>query len=141
MTGLSLFFFSALAATLLPGGSEVLFIGLLSAEPENAFWFWVLASTGNTLGALITFVMGGFLYRWTPAPKLRYWQRWFHLNPTSIERLRSHGPWLLLLSWVPLIGDGFCLAAGYLGWSKPRSFLLIFIGKTLRYGLIWWWLL
>jgi len=49
---LSLFLVSFLAATLLPGGSEVLFAALLAAGHDPwALWLW--ATTGNTLGSAL----------------------------------------------------------------------------------------
>ena len=138
MTWLGLFLYSALAATLLPGGSEILFVGLLVAEPEQGVWLWMIASAGNTLGALITFAMGGLLARWRVKDVPKWpWLRFFSLSTKAVDQLHRHGPWLLLLSWVPLIGDGFCLAAGYLGWSKVRSLGLILLGKSARYGVLW----
>ncbi|MCS5558477.1 MAG: DedA family protein [Oceanospirillaceae bacterium] len=143
MTWLGLFLYSALASTLLPGGSEILFVGLLAAEPEQALWLWMIATAGNTLGALITFAMGGLLARWrvNDAPEWASkwpWLRAFSLSTKAVDQLHRHGPWLLLLSWIPLIGDGFCLAAGYLGWSKLRSLGLILLGKSARYGVLWY---
>ncbi|MBT3437622.1 MAG: DedA family protein [Oceanospirillaceae bacterium] len=143
MTWLGLFLYSVLAATLLPGGSEAVFVGLLVAQPEHAVWLWVTATAGNTLGALITFAMGGLLARSraneAPEWALKWpWLRFFLLSTKAVDQLHHHGPWLLLLSWVPLIGDGFCLAAGYLGWPKVRSFGLILLGKSARYGVLWY---
>jgi membrane protein YqaA with SNARE-associated domain len=57
-----------------------------------------------------------------------------------LKQLNDYGAWLLLLSWVPFIGDGFCLAAGYLGWPKRLSLSLVAIGKAARYGVLWLWL-
>jgi membrane protein YqaA with SNARE-associated domain len=146
MSWFGLFIYSALAATLLPGGSEVLFAGLLATQPENGLWLWLIATIGNTLGAVITFAMGGLLAYWQarPAPssnfKLRL-QKTFTLSSLRVQQLKRYGPWLLLLSWLPLVGDGFCLAAGYLGWPKWRSLCLIAFGKAVRYGGLWYLLL
>lgn len=143
MTWLGLFLYSALAATLLPGGSEILFVGLLAAEPEHAVWLWMMATAGNTLGAVVTFVMGGLLARWrikgAPTRASKWpWLRAFSLSTKAVNQLHRHGPWLLLLSWLPVIGDGFCLAAGYLGWPKVRSLGVILLGKGVRYGVLWY---
>lgn len=64
----------------------------------------------------------------------------FNLSAKRTDQLNRHGAWLLLLSWVPFVGDGFCLAAGYLGWPKKLSLSLIALGKAARYGLLWLWL-
>jgi membrane protein YqaA with SNARE-associated domain len=147
----ALFLYSALAATLLPGGSEILLAGMLIDQPESAFWLWLIASLGNSLGAYVTMLMGGLLalrlrrkqvqVQYTSKKKSRYsLEKMFSLSAKRIDQLNNYGAWLLLLSWVPIIGDGFCLAAGYLGWPKRLCLSLIFIGKAGRYGVLWIWL-
>jgi len=147
----ALFLYSALAATLLPGGSEILLAGMLIDQPESAFWLWLIASLGNSLGAYVTMLMGGLLalrlrrkqvqVQYTSKKKSWYsLEKMFSLSAKRIDQLNNYGAWLLLLSWVPIIGDGFCLAAGYLGWPKRLCLSLIFIGKAGRYGVLWLWL-
>ena len=151
MSWFALFLYSALAATLLPGGSEILLAGMLIDQPESAFWLWLIASLGNSLGAYVTMFMGGLLaLRLRPkqvqvqyTSKKKSWyslEKMFSLSAKRIDQLNNYGAWLLLLSWVPIIGDGFCLAAGYLGWPKRLCLSLIFIGKAGRYGVLWLWL-
>jgi membrane protein YqaA with SNARE-associated domain len=151
MSWFALFLYSALAATLLPGGSEILLAGMLIDQPESAFWLWLIASLGNSLGAYVTMLMGGLLalrlrrkqvqVQDTSKKKSRYsLEKMFSLSAKRIDQLNNYGAWLLLLSWVPIIGDGFCLAAGYLGWPKRLCLSLIFIGKAGRYGVLWIWL-
>jgi membrane protein YqaA with SNARE-associated domain len=149
----ALFVYSGLAATLLPGGSEILLAGMLIEQPENAVWLWLIASLGNTLGAYITFLMGGFLASRLKSKqqeqqhsqssvknKISYrFKKIFVLSTKRINQLNNYGAWILLLAWLPIIGDGFCLAAGYLGWSKRLCLSLIFIGKAGRYGVLCLW--
>jgi membrane protein YqaA with SNARE-associated domain len=143
----ALFVYSGLAATLLPGGSEILFASLLMEQPEHAFWLWLIATLGNSLGGYVTFFMGGLLARrlrqteTAPKQTIRYrLEQMFTLPSKRVDQLHSYGAWLLLLSWVPIIGDGFCLAAGYLGWPKKLCLSLIVIGKAARYGVLLLWL-
>lgn len=56
----ALFVYSGLAATLLPGGSEILFASLLMEQPEHAFWLWLIATLGNSLGGYVTFLWVGY---------------------------------------------------------------------------------
>ena len=54
----ALFVVSALAATILPLGSEPVFLGYLALNPE---FFWVavmVATAGNSLGGFMTYWMG-----------------------------------------------------------------------------------
>lgn len=149
MSWVVLFVYSALASTLLPGGSELLFSGMLIDQPSHGMWLWVVASTGNSVGAIITFFMGNLIALWR-ARSLKEgqgWQNnggrlesWFALSQHRVAQLNRYGMWVLLLSWLPIIGDGLCLAAGYLGWKKRYCFGLIFLGKSGRYGVLWFFL-
>ena len=53
-------------------------------------------------------------------------------------------PWLrwgsvaLLLSWVPVIGDALCAAAGVLRLNWAACLLWMAVGKGLRYAAIAW---
>jgi len=143
MTWFALFVYSALAATVLPGGSEVLFSTLLYSQPQDALWLWVVATLGNSLGAVFTLYMGWVIKYWQTQSQARSsWrlilEKRFSISVSSLGRMQRFGHWLLLLSWVPIIGDGFCLAAGYLGWRRNISICLIVIGKAGRYGVLWY---
>lgn len=147
MSWFALFVYSGLAATLLPGGSEILLAGMLIEQPEHALWLWLIATSGNSLGAYVTFFMGGLVARTLRKTQTVAKQtirsrleKMFTLPAKRIDQLHSYGVWLLLLSWVPIIGDGFCLAAGYLGWPKKLCLSLIVTGKAARYGALWLWL-
>ncbi len=88
---LSFFISSFLAATLLPGGSEAVLVGVLKAYPE-LFWMTLLLGTlGNTLGGMVSFGMGRLLPQ---THKLRY-----------VDKIQHYGTPALLLAWVPLLGD------------------------------------
>jgi membrane protein YqaA with SNARE-associated domain len=50
--------------------------------------------------------------------------------------VQRYGAPALLLSWVPLIGDALCVAAGWLRVSVIRATLYIAIGKLARYAAI-----
>ncbi|MEW7991645.1 MAG: hypothetical protein AB2820_15415 [Candidatus Thiodiazotropha sp.] len=43
---------------------------------------------------------------------------------------------VLLLSWLPLIGDPLCLAAGWSGIRLLPATLYIGLGKAMRYGVL-----
>ena len=117
-----LFISSLLGATLLPGGSEIVLIGVLKQHPE-LFWPALLLGTlGNTLGGMITFGMGWLL----PATQqLKY-----------MEKVQRHGTPALLLAWAPLIGDALCLAAGWLRLNPWLALLFMATGKFARYWII-----
>lgn len=119
---LSLFGSSFLAATLLPGGSEVVLFAVLKRYPDTLWVTLGIATLGNTLGSMVTFGMGGLMPQ---TQQLRH-----------VEKLRHYGTPALLLAWAPLIGDALCVAAGWLrlSWWQAASFMAI--GKFARYGVI-----
>ena len=118
----ALFFSSFLAATLLPGGSEVVLFGVLKLHPGQ---FWIalgVATLGNTLGGLSSYLIGRLIPSTKPVKGLDAVQRW--------------GSPALLLSWVPLLGDPLCVAAGWLRLNAWWSVLFIAVGKFARYWVI-----
>ncbi|TAH52331.1 MAG: DedA family protein [Betaproteobacteria bacterium] len=123
--GLGTLFASAfLAATLLPGGSEVVFAGLLVLRPELAWPALAVATVGNTLGGMSTYLLARLAPRKELTPRLALAQR--------------YGSASLVLSWVPLIGDALCAAAGLLRLPWASCLLWMAIGKGARYAVIAW---
>jgi membrane protein YqaA with SNARE-associated domain len=56
--------------------------------------------------------------------------------------VRRYGYPVLLFAWVPVVGDAFPLAAGWLRFEPWRSALLLAIGKLVRYLVLagaWTW--
>lgn len=117
-----LFLASLLGATLLPGGSEIVLVGVLKFHPE-LFWPAILLGTlGNTLGGMITFAMGWML----PATQ----------QLKHVEKMRRYGTPALLLAWTPLLGDALCLAAGWLRLNIGYALLFMAVGKLARYWVV-----
>lgn len=119
---LSLFTSSFLAATLLPGGSEAVLFAVLKDYPDSLWTALALATLGNTLGGMVSFYMG---YALPQTQQLKH-----------VDTLRRYGTPALLLSWVPLIGDALCLAAGWLRLNGWQAALFMAIGKFARYWVI-----
>jgi membrane protein YqaA with SNARE-associated domain len=118
-----------LSATLLPGNSEIVLVALLHQAPALKWPAVVVASIANTLGGLTSYAIGRLFPR--PAPgRATAW-------------LQHYGPPALLLSWVPVIGDGLCVAAGWLRQNALAVALFIAAGKAARYVALvagWDWL-
>ncbi|MBN8934783.1 MAG: sugar kinase [Rhizobiales bacterium] len=55
------------------------------------------------------------------------------MNERYHRWMRRFGPPLLLLSWLPVVGDPFCTLAGWLRLSWRECLFFIAVGKTLRY--------
>jgi membrane protein YqaA with SNARE-associated domain len=153
----ALFTSSFLAATLLPGGSELVLYGVLELHPEKMWLAIGIATIGNTLGGLTSYAIG----RAIPRPKSMNAD---HVSSPStpmkvleggespseprkvfegggppskpmkgLTLLQRYGSPALLLSWVPLIGDPLCVAAGWLRMNAVAAAGFIAAGKLARY--------
>jgi membrane protein YqaA with SNARE-associated domain len=117
-----LFLSSLLGATLLPGGSELVLVGVLKLHPE-LFWPALLLGTlGNTLGGMISFGMGWILPQ---TQQLKH-----------VEKVHRYGTPALLFAWAPLIGDALCIAAGWLRLNPYHAALFMLAGKFARYAAV-----
>ncbi len=127
---IGLFLSAFLAATLLPVFSELV-IGSMAATGEfDIFWLLVVASTGNTLGSVVNWLLGRYLAAYRD-------RRWFPVKPRQLDRasrfFNRWGRWSLLLAWTPVIGDPLTLVAGLLRVPFPIFLVLVAISKTGRY--------
>lgn len=114
-----LFLSSFLAATLLPGGSELALFALLKLHPEQTLSALILATIGNTLGGVTTYAMARLLPQ--------------HLAPQRTAMAKRWGAPVLLLAWAPIIGDALCAAAGWLRLAWLPCALWMAVGKAARY--------
>lgn len=128
---LALFTGSFLASTLLPGGSEALLLYAINMAPEKQAMYWFIATLGNSLGGMSSWLLGWWLARRFPGRILKKPEQ-----HRAVERIAKRGSPILLLSWLPVVGDPLCLAAGWSGIGIIQSALFITIGKALRYALL-----
>ena len=119
-----LFISSFLAATVLPGGSEVVLFAVLRLHPEQAAAALSLATLGNTLGGMTTYWMARALPQRLAERPLLLARRW--------------GVPVLAFAWTPVVGDALCAAAGWLRLAWLPSLLWMAAGKAARYGAIVW---
>lgn len=133
----SLFGSSFLSATLLPGNSEILLLTLLTVSSAPAMVLVLSATAGNTLGGLTNVVIGRLLPELKPQRGMS----------TALGWLQRFGPVVLLLSWLPIVGDLMCVLAGWLRMSWGLVIFFLCLGKALRYialtiitlkGIAWW---
>ena len=127
-----LFSSAFLSATLLPGSSEILLAYLVATSSHSPVLLLLLATAGNTLGGFTTYWLGRFLAWRFPNKSLREHHR------LAMARIQRWGSLSLLLSWVPVVGDPLCAAAGYLKLNPLLTLVLLAVGKALRYLFIIW---
>ena len=136
---LSLFAGSLLASTLLPGGVEVPLYVMFRSGDYAPMALLATATVGNTLGGVITYWVGVALGRGLEQVSWgRQVRRRFRLKESALARVRRWGVYCLLFSWLPLVGDPLCLAAGYLRLAFWQSALMIALGKFARYVALLW---
>jgi membrane protein YqaA with SNARE-associated domain len=134
MTGyLGLFASAFLAATLLPMSSEAVLAALTAATGHEVRVLWLVASLGNTLGALVNWVLGRFCLRWRD-------RRWFPVKAAELERaaswFRRYGTWSLLFAWLPVLGDPLTFVGGIFRVNVWVFLLLVGAGKAARYAVV-----
>ena len=127
---LALFTSSFLAATLLPGGSEAVLFGVLTAYPELYWPALGLASVGNTMGGMSSYAIGLLL------PDEESLLKRLGGSTRGLIWVRKYGSPVLLLAWVPIIGDVLCVAAGWLRINWISTMLFMAVGKFARYWAI-----
>ena len=123
-----------MVATIVPFGSEVYFITLLSLGNYNNLLLLIAASIGNVLGSVFNWICGYYVNYFIKTP-------WFPIKKDKIakgtEIFNKYGKWSLLLSWVPFIGDPITFVAGTLRFSLVPFLILVSIGKVGRYLVIY----
>lgn len=122
------------AATLLPFQSEVVFVGLQLAGSLPLLTLIIVASVGNTLGAVVNYMMGRGIEHFRT-------RRWFPVNAAQLARAQAWyarwGIWTLLLSWAPL-GDAFTVVAGIMRTPVWVFLVLVSLAKTGRFVALGW---
>lgn len=123
-----LFLSAFISSTIAPGGSEAVLAYMIS---HGGFVLWQLisiATVGNTLGALTTWGLGTFTAKKYPLETLLSEKQQYAVN-----LVKKWGCWSLLFSWLPIVGDGFCFAGGWLKLPLLLSCFAILVGKAIRY--------
>ena len=138
MDYLLLFTSALLAATLIPAQSEAVLVGLL-LNGQSAFWLLIAVATlGNTLGSVINWWLGRYLEHFHD-------KRWFPVKAAMLERAQRHfqryGWWVLLLSWLPVVGDPLTLVAGVMRMPLLPFVAVVALAKGGRYLLLGWMVL
>jgi len=128
-----LFVSAFISSTLLPGGSEVLLLALAMNATHADSLLLLVATAGNSLGGMTSWLIGWWLARRYPPEAVSG-----HKYELALARVRRWGSPVLLLSWLPIIGDPLCVAAGWLRINPVLALCLIALGKGGRYAVLLW---
>ena len=125
-----LFAAAFVAATILPAQSELLLGAMLVSGRFDATLLLAVATAGNVLGSVVNWVLGRYFAHYRE-------KRWFPASPATMARAETwfarFGPAVLLLSWVPVIGDPLTVFAGVLRMRFTIFLLFVTIAKGGRY--------
>jgi len=134
ITYLFLFLISFIAATIFPLSSELTLLGLLNTNNYNPLNLILTASFGNILGSVFNWCLGMYLLRYIN-------KKWFPFSKHQIfyssNFFIKFGSWSLLLAWLPIVGDALTFVAGFLRVNFLLFLILVSIGKTTRYLILY----
>lgn len=129
---LGLFLASFLAATILPFGSEIVFVGLIALGFDG--WTCViLASVGNLLGGMTNYLLGSL-------GKIEWIEKYLKVDKEKLikvqDRIKNKGAPIAFFSFLPVVGDLIALALGFMRANVYIVTITMLAGKVLRYILI-----
>lgn len=134
-----LFLAAFLAGSIVPLPSEGVLAALVLAGVPTVRVV-VVATAGNVLGATTLWALGRWAAAGWHSPFAAWLERRVRAAGPRLERARSalarYGPPVLLLSWVPVVGDLAVLAAGLLGVRAVPFVVFTALGKGLRYAAV-----
>ncbi len=119
-----------IGATFIPVSSEIAVVAALSLGLP-AWQVLLSASAGNAAGATFDYGLG-----WMFSEATRTKLEGSRAGRRSLRWVEKYGKWTLFGSWLPVLGDPICLAAGMLRLS-PVFFAAAGIGTRIgRYVLL-----
>lgn len=129
---LGLFAVSFISATLYPMASEAFVVGFVLGD-FSPFAVFVVATCGNTLGALSTYLLAflgeNFIL-----------ERYFSQSLVKLQKysfnFKKFGAVFAFLSFLPVLGDIFVLGLGLSKYPFIKALIFITLGKAFRYGVL-----
>ena len=125
-----LFAAAFVAATILPAQSELLLGAMLVSGRFDTAALLAVATAGNVLGSIVNWLLGRYFAHHRE-------KRWFPASVATMARAEAwfarFGPAVLLLSWVPVIGDPLTVVAGVLRMRFVTFLLVVTLAKGGRY--------
>jgi len=112
-----------LAATLLPFPSEGALLAYLHLRPGHTALALAVATVANTAGGMTSYLIGRLIPQRAPDARALAW-------------VRRHGAPVTFLAFLPFIGDGLVLAAGWLRIHWLGTLAFSAAGRLTRYAVI-----
>jgi membrane protein YqaA with SNARE-associated domain len=128
-----LFLSAFISSTIAPGGSEAVLAYMVATGHYPVEMIVIVATIGNTLGAITTWGLGVLTAKKYPAASFLSANK-----RKALEVLRQKGIWTLFFTWLPVVGDLLCFAGGWLKLPFFQACLIISLGKLGRYAVIAW---
>ena len=128
-----LFASAFISSTIMPGGSEAVLAYMVAKNLYSIQALLIVATVGNTLGALTTWGLGMMAAKKFPLATLLPQKK-----QRALALVEQRGIWVLFFSWLPIIGDVLCFAGGWLKLPFISACLIILFGKFARYAMIVW---
>ncbi len=128
-----LFLSAFISSTIAPGGSEAVLAYLVATGHYPVEMIVIIATIGNTLGAITTWGLGMLAAKKYPAARLLSANK-----QKALDVVRKKGIWTLFFTWLPVVGDVLCFAGGWLKLPFFQACLIILLGKMGRYAAIAW---
>lgn len=120
---LGLFAASFAAATLFPLPSEAALFAYLKAYPERTILAIAVATIGNTLGGMTTYLIG----RLMPNRKI---------ENKALRLLHRWGAPATFFAFLPIVGDALSAGAGWLRVNWVAALAFMAAGRLSRYILV-----
>ncbi len=128
-----LFLSAFISSTVAPVGSEAVLAYMVSQGHFQTQNLVIVATLGNTLGAMTTWGLGVFTAKKFPIANLLSEKK-----QNALNIVKKRGIWVLFFSWLPIVGDALCFAGGWLKLPLMPACLIILLGKLGRYAVIAW---
>lgn len=129
---IGLFIASFLAATILPFGSEFVFVTLI-AMGLDPWTCTIVASVGNWAGGMTNYYLGRL-------GKIEWIEKYLKIPKAKIDRiqhfLEGKGASMAFFSFLPVVGDIIAVALGYMRANVYVVNAAMFLGKFARYAAI-----
>ncbi len=126
---IGLFIASFLAATILPFGSEFVFVTLI-AMGLDPWTCTIVASAGNWLGGMTNYYLGRL-------GKLEWIEKYLKIPKEKIDKiqqfLEGKGASMAFFSFLPVVGDIIAVALGFMRANVYVVNISMLLGKFARY--------